>query len=241
MPPARSGFAARRVIAGVAALGAVVGLGYLARTWFRFGRVPSRPADPLLEPFIPVREVAERHEVRVAAPADITFAAALEMDLRRSDVVQAIFRGREWLMGAHAAPATARPGNFIEEMRRIGWGVLAEEPGRALVMGAVTQPWLADVTFRSLAPDVFAAFDEPGYVKIVWTLVVEPRGPAASLFRTDTLVVTTDAEARRRFRRYWTVFSAGIVLIRHRALALVKADAERRYAASARAVSPSAP
>lgn len=238
MPRTRS--AAARVIAGAATLGAVVGVGYLARTWFRYGRV-IRPADPLLDRFIPVCEVAERHDVRVAAPADITYAAALALDLRRSGVVQAIFKGREWLMGAHAATAAERPRSFIDELRDIGWGVLAEEPGRSLVMGAVTQPWLADVTFRSLPPDAFAAFDDPGYVKIVWTLVVEPRGPAASLFRTDTLVVTTDAEARRRFRRYWTVFSAGIILIRHRALALVRADAERRYAVSTRVVRPSAP
>jgi hypothetical protein len=230
---------AARVIAGAATFGAVVGLGYLGRTWYD-GRVAARPADPLLDRFIPVFEVAERHEAVVAAPADVTFAAALDLDLRRSRVVQAIFKGRELLMGAHAA--TAPPSrSFIDEMRDIGWGVLAEEPGRALVMGAVTQPWLADVTFRSLPPDEFATFDEPGYVKIVWTLVVEPRGPDTALFRTDTLVVTTDAAARRKFRRYWTVFAAGIILIRHRALALIKGAAERRYTASARAVRSSAP
>ena len=239
MPRMRS--AAARVIAGAATAGAIVGLGYLARTWFRYGRMHGRPADPLLDRFIPVCEVAERHEVRVAAPADITYAAALALDLRRSGVVQAIFKGREWMMGAHASPRSPRTRSFIEELRGIGWGVLAEEPGRVLVMGAITQSWLADVTFRSLPPEAFAAFDEPGYVKIVWTLVAEPRGPATSLFRTDTLVSTTDADARRRFQRYWMLVSAGIILIRHRALALVKADAERRYAASIRALRPSTP
>lgn len=229
------------MVAGVATLGAVVGLGYLARTWFRFGRVPSRPADPLLDRFIPVCDVAERHEVRVAAPADVTYAAALNLDLRRSRVVQALFRTRELLLRAQTASAEARSRCFIDEMRDIGWGVLADEPGRAIVLGAYTQPWRAEVTFHSLPPDRFAAFDEPGYVKIVWTLVAEPRGPSASLFRTDTLVSTTDADARRRFRRYWMVFSAGIILIRHRALALVKADAERRYAVSARDLRPSTP
>lgn len=34
------------------------------------------------------------------------------------------------------------------------------------------------------------------------------------MFRTETRVATTDPASRRRFRRYWTVFSAGILLIR---------------------------
>ena len=47
---------------------------YAAITWFRYGR-PSRPEpesqDPLLEHFMPSCDVAERHHVRVSAPAEI--------------------------------------------------------------------------------------------------------------------------------------------------------------------------
>ncbi len=230
-----------RILAGVAAVGAAAGLGFLARTWYRYGRVSDRFADPLLDRFMPVCEVAERHEIRVAAPAEVTYAAAMNLDLRRSRVVQAIFRAREVLLRAQPSSVEVRARSFIEEMRGIGWGVLAEVPGRAIVMGAYTQPWHADVTFHSLPPAEFAAFDEPGYVKIVWTLAAEPRGSAASVFRTDTRVATTDAAARRRFRPYWTIFAAGILLIRHRALALVRSEAERRHAAGARGLSSSTP
>jgi hypothetical protein len=41
---------------------------------------------------------------------------------------------------------------------------------------------------------------------IVWTLAVEPLGPDASVFRTETRVATIDAASRERFRRYWAVF-----------------------------------
>jgi len=50
----------------------------------------------------------------------------------------------------------------------------------------------------------------------------------ASLARTETRVMTTDPAARRKFRRYWSIFSPGIVLIRRVALRLTKLDAERR-------------
>ena len=44
---------------------------------------------------------------------------------------------------------------------------------------------------------------------------------------TETRVLTTDAASRRKFRRYWFVFSPGIRLIRHAALNLAKRDLEQ--------------
>jgi len=56
----------------------------------------------------------------------------------------------------------------------------------------------------------------------------DPIGPAESVFRTETRVATTDPVERWKFRRYWSVFSPGIVLIRQVSLWLVKERAERR-------------
>jgi len=47
--------------------------------------------------------------------------------------------------------------------------------------------------------------------------------------RTQTRVVATDAEARGLFRRYWRVFSVGIVLIRRLVVGEIRRQAERRY------------
>lgn len=121
------------------------------------------------------------------------------------------------------------PPDLLSEVLALGWRVLAEEPGRELVMGAVTQPWKADVEFRGLAPEQFAAFNDPGYAKIVWTLNVEPTGPDSSIFRTETRVLTTDAESRRRFRRYWSLVSPGVILIRYEMLRLIRREAGRRF------------
>ena len=49
---------------------------------------------------MPVYDVAERHHIQVAAPADITFAAACEQDLMALPVVRAIFKAREIVLGA---------------------------------------------------------------------------------------------------------------------------------------------
>lgn len=225
----------RRAVGFLVAAMAMAFLGYAtlaAGTWYRYGRAADAvagPGDPLLDRFIPIYEVAERHQARVAAPAPIALAAAKEVDLQNSPINQAIFTVRTLPSRLRGEPPrdAASPG-LLEETLALGWGVLAEEPGREVVVGAITQPWEPVVVFHSLPPEQFAAFYEPGYAKIVWTLAAEPLGPDESILRTETRVVTTDPESRERFRRYWSVFSPGIVLIRYEVLRIVKVEAERR-------------
>ncbi len=222
---------------GIALAASAALAGYMATTWYRYGRTHAvTDGDDLLNRFMPVHEVRERHQIRVRAPVEATFAAARALELGRSPLIRAIFRGRELLMGSRAGEARP-PRPFLDEVLSLGWRVLAEVPGREIVLGAVTQPWQADVVFRGVAPEEFAAFDEPDYVKIAWTLAVTPLGPDESVFRTETRVASTDPSARRKFRRYWVVVSPGILLIRRETLRLVKQAAEARSGNQARALS----
>jgi hypothetical protein len=237
-------FSRTRSLARWLAIGAGAAAGvyatYAGITWFRYGQ-PSRPApeseDPLLDRFMPSYDVAERHHIRVGAPAEITLAAAGEADLLQSPIASAIFRAREVMLGSEPDRAT-RPRGLLALTRSLGWRVLAEVPGREVVVGAVTQPWKANVTFHGLPPDEFAAFNEPGYVKIVWTLRADPISPIESVFRTETRAIATDATARAKFRRYWSLLSPGIIAIRSLALQPVKAEAERAFRARERAIAP---
>lgn len=203
--------------------------GYVGLTWLRYGHAAqaSPDADPLLDRFLPVYDVVERHHIHVAAPPEITFAAACEQDLMAAPLARTIFRAREILLGSDP-DTTTRPRGLVALTKSIGWGVLAEVPGREIVMGAVTQPWYANVVFHPLPPDEFVAFHEPDYVRIVWTLRADPEGASGSTFRTETRVLTTDATARAKFRRYWSFLSPGIILIRRASLRPLKREAERR-------------
>jgi hypothetical protein len=183
--------------------------------------------DMLLDRFMPRYDVVERHHIDVAAPAGVTFSASMALSLDDSRLIRAIFRARQLLLRAKPGEKTARR-SLVETTKGLGWMVLADVPGREIVMGAVTRPWQADVVFRGIPPEEFAAFDEPDYVKIVWTLRADPVGADRSIARTETRAIATDAEARRKFRAYWFRFSPGIVLIRAIAQRLVKKDAERR-------------
>ena len=217
------------VAAGIG-LGLVGYGGYVATTWSRYGRRASGTSvtDELMDRFMPECEVSDHHARRVHAPAALTFAAACDSELGESPIVEAIFKARELIFGRPVHEVTAT-GGLVEEIKAMGWGVLAEIPDREIVFGAVTQPWTSDVKFRAVPPEQFAAFAEPGYVKIIWMLRVHPLGVERSIVRTETRVATTDAESRTKFRWYWSFLSPGIKIIRVVMLQQVKASAEHRF------------
>ena len=90
--------AARWLAAGVG-LAAGAYATYVGVAWYRYGHVPNPASaeerDELLDRFMPKYEVVERRQIQIAAPADITFAAACDVDLMQSPIIRAIFRTRE--------------------------------------------------------------------------------------------------------------------------------------------------
>ena len=229
-------------IGGAAGVAAGAYAAYVGLTWLRYGH-PAQPRgaeeDLLLDSFLPRYDVVERHHVRVHAPAATTLDAARHVDLFNVPLVRAIFKGRELLLGSRP-DERPQPRGLLAQVRAIGWEVLAEIPDREIVIGAVTKPWEPDVTFRGVAPGSFAAFAEPDYVKIAWTLRADPVGPSMSIFRSETRALATDPAARARFRVYWSFLSPGITIIRRMSLGPVRRDAERRARETSRsgAVAP---
>jgi hypothetical protein len=201
----------------------------VAFSWYRYGRI-RRPADggerdPQLDLFLPDYEVVERHTVRVAAPAETTFAAACSLNLLQTPIIRTIFNARELAMGGKSDEGRCALG-LVDQAKAWGWGVLAEIPGREIIFGGVTQPWLPNPVFRALPPNEFAAFREPGFVKIAWTLRADPIDGVRSVAHTETRAETTDAFARRRFRKYWAFVFPGTWLIRRIAIRRVRVEAE---------------
>jgi len=215
--------------------GLAVGAGLLAAGYAgliayhraRYGQV-QRTSDQslLLDRFIPAPEVVEHHRVRIAAPAGVVLTTARGMELLNTPMVRAVIRARELALGGKPDPRT-HPAALVPQMQSIGWVVLAEQAGREIALGAVTQPWEAAPVFRSIPAGEFAAFREPGYVKIAWTLRAEPLDVNESVFHTETRVATTDAITRRRFRTYWSFVAPGVEVIRLAMLRPLKRAAEK--------------
>src|SRR5215831_10821796 len=118
---------------------------------------------------MPHYDVIERHSIGVETPLKITLSAATEMNVGSQFAIRAIFKGRELLLKSKP-DHMIHPSGMLAMMQSFGWGVLAELPDREIVLGGATRPWEPNPVFRAVPPDEFAAFDEPGYVKIVFTL-----------------------------------------------------------------------
>jgi len=117
---------------------------YAAVAWIRYGRskrgLDLEESDLLMNRFMPEFEVAERHTIRVTAPADITFEAAAGLDMQHSKTIRGLFRARELMLGAQQLEPVL-PKSLLPWAEALGWGVLAQIPGREVVLGAVTKPW----------------------------------------------------------------------------------------------------
>lgn len=224
-----------RLATGALAFAGAAYAAHTAYTWLRYGHV-SRPEagerDLLLDSYMPQYDVVDRMQREVQAPAEATLAAAESQDLLSAPGVTLIFRARQFAMG-EGLETKELPKPLIEQMRALGWVELRRVPGREVVMGAVTQPWKGDVTFRSVPPAEFAAFAEPGYVKIAWTLRADPLGRDRSRFRSETRAIATDEESRARFRRYWSLVAPGVWLIRRLSATPMARQAERQARAAA--------
>ena len=102
--------------------------------------------------------------------------------------------------------ALVRHADLVE---RAGFTVLAEEPWREIVLGAVARVWdddcedLDEGELPSLPitdPRAFAAFDAPGWVKIASAVRVSPHGPSHCEVEVELRIDATDEESLERFR-----------------------------------------
>lgn len=193
-------------------------------------------ASPL-DSLIPTYDARERFQLRVGAPAPVVYRTASQFDLQSLALVRFTFWLRARLLGSRSSPSSPPSQGFLAEARDLGWGVLREEPGRLFIAGGYCQPWLPDVVFHPLSSDSFGPFSAPGQVKIAWTLEVEPLDQSHSTLGTETRALATDAEARRRFRRYWRWARFGIHSIRWLLLPAIRHQAQARY----RAIRPTPP
>lgn len=188
--------------------------------------------DKLIDGFIPDPDFQETREMEVEAVPEEVLAAIKGSDLR-DPVINTLFAVRDL-----PNRVARRLGGGRAELDHVsftnipdvgpGWIKLGEEEGKELVLGAIGKFWRRDYGARDVAPGDFAAFDEPGYLKLAVSSRVRPLGYDQSVLHYVARVEATDAEARRQFVRYWKVIGSGNDVIVRRALQRIKAEAEWR-------------
>ena len=118
-------------------------------------------------------------------------------------------------------------GTLPEKIVRFGFTKLDEAPGREVVFGIAGRFWRPAGDLRHLADrEAFLAFAEDGCVKGAWNLRVDPTDDGSSVLSTETRTAYYGPDARRKFRRYWTLVGPFSGLIRRALLRGVRRRSE---------------
>jgi hypothetical protein len=176
----------------------------------------------LLNTLIPVPRRREVDHVDLAAPPLEVWDALHAGRMDWPFLVQALRRARARSLNGERArrePSLAL-GQLRSTPEQPGLHRLAEEPGRAITLGALAAMRL--FTFELLpVPDLetFAGAKGPGVVRFVWSIQLSPIGSASSRLRVELRIDAADALTWRRFRRTYLLLGPLMRLVRRRVLA----------------------
>jgi hypothetical protein len=196
----------------------------------------------LVEEFLPVYDVSDSVATVVEANVATTWDALMQVDLievgrqRPMVAVLGALRALPEIVGHMLhGELPARPPKQLRfhDLAQIplgegGWVLLGERSGDEIALGLVGKFWRPVIDFAKVTPEDFRDFSEPGFAKTVYSLSVRALDERRTLLSGVMRTATTDADARRWFRRYWTfgVGSGAHVLV-NGVIDLVREMAER--------------
>lgn len=183
----------------------------------------------LLDRFVPRFDLSLVHAGVYRVPPSACYEAVLALDVFESPLIRAVIEARgvparlaELRQGHRDAGRAGRPTYRLGEMSQHGWLQLGETPDVEMVLGMVARPWARHATPATpVTPETFREFAEPGFAKIATSFRVGPYGSGSTILTTETRVVLTDPESRRKFLRYWRVVGPFSHLIRWKALRML--------------------
>lgn len=186
-----------------------------------------------LDQFAPVYQFSEFHSVRITASKDQVYRA---LRLVTADEIL-FFRELTWLRrfgrpGQESilnAPANVP---LLDVATKKSFLVLAEEPGREIVLGTLAAAPRGWRPSSKPTPDGFKAISltaKPGFASAAMNFRIEEVAPATCILTTETRVYATDTSTRRRFALYWRFIYPGSALIRRMWLRAIARRAELRY------------
>ena len=181
-----------------------------------------------LDSVIASPRLVEIDRIDLSAPAGQVWRRVRHAALAHSRVTRALFALRtlvDWADASARPPGGVRLDDLTSSPRQPGFRILVDEPPREVVAGAIGKVWRLRIPFVHVdGPEAFAAFAEPGYVKVAWAIRVSSRSAMAAAHLE--LRGARRRDRRRRvalFRRYFHVIGPASRFIRRSLLrALVR-------------------
>lgn len=176
----------------------------------------------MLDALIPTPRLVEVDHVDLAAAPDRVWNLVRHGDLALSPLVRALFALRalpDRLVGRQTSASL-----LIDDLRSTpeqpGFSLLLDEPPRAFAVGAIGKVWHPSIPFVHVAgAQAFAAFDQPDFVKVAWSIRVLPLGAEDTRLEVEVRVDATSEDAWHKFERYFRLIGPGSHFIRRTLLA----------------------
>jgi hypothetical protein len=202
----------------------------------------------LIDDSLPVYDVSDAVATVVHADVATTWDALMEVDLlevgRRRPAVALLSALRilpEVVGLLHGGRLSHRPKRMrLQDMTTFalgdgGWVLLGRRDRGEIALGLIGKFWRPVIEFANVTSAAeFRAFGEPGFAKTVYALSVQAIGPRQTLLSGIMRTSTTNAHARRWFRRYWTLgIGSGAHVLVNGLLDVTREMAETKAARSA--------
>jgi hypothetical protein len=150
-----------------------------------------------LDRWVPEATVRTCHRRVADAPADALWRAAAAIRLAETRRLGRMVRWR--------IPGTDAHGTYHELFRTYPFCVLEESP-TSLVSGLVGRIWTLARDYPALdGPDAFAAWDEPGTVRVAFAHEVRALADGGAELLSEARVEPSDLQARLRLAAVWSV------------------------------------
>ncbi|HEX4690732.1 MAG TPA: hypothetical protein VH276_08560 [Solirubrobacteraceae bacterium] len=179
-----------------------------------------------LDTWLDAPQVRTRHSRRAAAPQDALWDAASRVRLSDTRSLGRLVRWR--------IPGLDPRLTYHDLFRDYPFTVLEEDEGQ-LLSGLCGRIWTLARDYPRL-PDAeaFAAWDEPGTVRVLFAHWVQPDGDGGAELISEARVQPTDRIASLRLRALWSVTSPFERLVGAEPLTLAIRAAERDVSARSR-------
>ncbi len=171
----------------------------------------------LIDDFAARSDARELHRIAIAAPQSAVWRALWTADLDGSGIARVLLLLRSLpRLLLHPRERSRLPWRLTLPivLGSGGFGLLAEEPEREIVIGVAGRFWRPTGGALPFDSKRFAEPLPAGTAKAVWNFALEAAGPDRTILSTETRVVCADAATRRKFRLYWLVIRPWSGLIR---------------------------
>ena len=181
-----------------------------------------------IDNFVPHPDAVETHTIRIAASREVVYRSLWTVNLGGSPIIKSLLALRslpKWIVHPkrqHHPSQKVTLSTLIDT----GFGKLAEEPGRELVLGVTGRFWRPASNILPFRKEDFSGPVPPGLARAVWNFTVQELTAERTLLSTETRVVCGDTASKLKFRAYWFFIRPFSGLIRRLMLNAIRRECE---------------